>query len=82
MQLAAWVWQKETDSWVQEEKQAAEEAPPIFSFIYLFILFLSLLSSFALFWENLKEPLGEQRKRGWERTAGTAAATVLRLYGP
>lgn len=73
MQLAAWVWQKETDSWVQEEKQAAEEAPPIF--IYLFIYF-------ALFGENLKEPLGEQRKRGWERTAGTAAATVLRLYGP
>lgn len=38
MQLAAWVWQKETDSWVQEEKQAAEEAPPIF--IYLFIYFV------------------------------------------
>lgn len=45
-------------------------------------MLLSLLSSFALFWENLMEPLGEQRKRGWERTAGTAAATVLRLYGP
>lgn len=68
MQLAAWVWQKETDSWVQEEKQAAEEAPPIF--IYLFIYFVP--EPFILLCSLLRKSKGTsgRTEEAWVRAHG------------